>query len=426
MGFCRRLSWPDDFALLTADRQAKGFTVIQIVAGLYPDMPAFDPRGANEAGYPWEEDFARINPAYFDQADLRLAHLVRNGITPCVVGSWGYYLDVVGPGTLKKHWRTLIARWGAYPVVWCLAGEALMPYYVSTGDQSAALPRTPDELRAFWTELAGYVRATDPFGRPISIHPTRYGHDQVSDASVLDFDMLQTGHSGYPTLPDTADFLEEALAHAPAMPVLVSEVNYEGILEASREEVQRFLFWSCLLSGAMGHTYGANGLWQAGSDEHPYGPSPHGTSWGDVTWQEAYRLPGSGQLGLGKRLLERYPWQRFEPHPEWITPHQERGKRIAPYAAGLPDGVRVFFIPSESIWTVWSGQATLNGLPAGRSYRAFWFDPKTGREHPIGQVRGDEHGAFTLPRPPIFQDWVVVLEPDGDIMEDRLGLKPAG
>src|SRR6266545_3100101 len=52
MGLCHRLRWPGDFHALTADRLSKGFTVIQIIAGLYPDMPPFDPRGANEAGFP--------------------------------------------------------------------------------------------------------------------------------------------------------------------------------------------------------------------------------------------------------------------------------------------------------------------------------------------------------------------------------------
>jgi hypothetical protein len=52
MGLCDRLKWPEDFQKLAADRFSKGFTVIQIVAGLYPDMPGFDLRGANEAGYP--------------------------------------------------------------------------------------------------------------------------------------------------------------------------------------------------------------------------------------------------------------------------------------------------------------------------------------------------------------------------------------
>ena len=52
MGLCRRLRWPGDFRTLTADRVAKGFSIIQIVAGLYPDMPAFDERGGSEAVFP--------------------------------------------------------------------------------------------------------------------------------------------------------------------------------------------------------------------------------------------------------------------------------------------------------------------------------------------------------------------------------------
>ena len=79
MGLCRRLRWPEDFQLLTADRVQKGFTVIQVVAGLYPDMPEFDPRGANEAGFPWDTEKKRINPAYFDAADLRIQYLVERG-----------------------------------------------------------------------------------------------------------------------------------------------------------------------------------------------------------------------------------------------------------------------------------------------------------------------------------------------------------
>ncbi len=97
MAFCKRMSWPAGFQELAADRTAKGFTLIQIIAGLYPDMPPFDERGANEAGFPWEEDFSRINPAYFDLVDLRVAYLVEQGLTPCIVGFWGYFLDFAGP-----------------------------------------------------------------------------------------------------------------------------------------------------------------------------------------------------------------------------------------------------------------------------------------------------------------------------------------
>ena len=66
MGLCRRLHWPDEFQEPTADRKAKGFNVIQIVAGLYPDMPPFDPRGANEAGFPWQADYAALDLEFAD------------------------------------------------------------------------------------------------------------------------------------------------------------------------------------------------------------------------------------------------------------------------------------------------------------------------------------------------------------------------
>ena len=97
----------------------------------------------------------------------------------------------------------------------------------------------------------------------------------------------------------------------PQMPVLAGEVCYEGILEASRQEIQRFMFWTCILNGAGGHTYGANGIWQVNTREHPFGPSPHGRSWGDVPWDVAAHLPGSQHIGLSKGLLMKYPWWRL-------------------------------------------------------------------------------------------------------------------
>ena len=91
-------SWPDEFRTLAEDRRGKGFTVIQIVAGLYPDMPAFDPRGKNEAGFPWTENYASIRPEYFDRADERINDLVDHGLVPCVVMAWGYHLPWTRPG----------------------------------------------------------------------------------------------------------------------------------------------------------------------------------------------------------------------------------------------------------------------------------------------------------------------------------------
>ncbi|MEO6437517.1 MAG: DUF4038 domain-containing protein [Tepidisphaeraceae bacterium] len=314
MSLTKRLHFPDEFATLTKDRVGKGFTVVQIVAGLYPDMPAFDERGANEAGFPWEKDYARINPAYFDAADQRIAYLADHGLVPCVVGAWGYHLPWLGVDRMKKHWRYVIARWGAYPTFWCTAGEGAMPYYLA-----ADKPKDGEFQKRGWTEIAAYIRKTDPFHRPVTIHPTDLARNQVTDPSVLDFEMLQTGHGDRASIMPTIGSLRASRAAKPTMPTLNSEVCYEGILGTCPAEIQRIMGWTSLLAGTAGHTYGANGIWQVNRKDQPYGKSPHGGNWGETPWDEAMRLPGSAQTGHAKKLLERFQWWRFQPHPEWAA-----------------------------------------------------------------------------------------------------------
>jgi len=405
MGLCKRLRWPGDFQLLTADRVSKGFTVIQIVAGLYPDMPAFDPRGANEAGYPWKEDYSRINPNYFDMADLRINWLVQSGLVPCIVGCWGYFIDFAGVEVMKKHWRYLLARYGAFPVVWCMAGEATMLYYLSEAHSSQTKRQAAiAKARADWTEVTRYLRSIDPYHHPITLHPNDCARNMVDDPSLIDFDMLQTGHGGRDSMPNTVRRVLDSVASIPKMPVINGEVCYEGILGQSWQNIQRFAFWACVLSGAAGHTYGANGIWQVNTQEKPFGPSPHGMSWGDTPWDEAYKLAGSAQLGVGKRLLERYRWWEFERHPEWAEPHATPENYRLAYAAGIPRSVRFFFLPTHSALTF------VKEIENDVSYRAFYVDPRNSKEVNLGKVIPDEEGKWQPPRPPIFSDWILVME----------------
>ena len=427
MGFCKRFGWPEDFQELAADRVAKGFSLIQIVAGLYPDMEPFDERGANEAGFPWDREFTRINPAYFDLADLRLAHLVRSGLVPCIFGCWGFFLDFAGEEAIKKHWRYLIARYGAYPVVWCTAGEALMPYYLSEETAQFQKWRTetrlvspadvtwlPPAKRAAWSEIMRAVRATDPYNHPLTIHPNGFGHLTPDDTTLLDINMLHPAHFGYPTLVDMVNIVESAVAEGPRIPVLVAEVNYEGEMDMNWHETQRFLFWSSILTGAGGHTYGANGIWQVNTPEKEFGPSPHGAHYGNTPWNEAYQLPGSGHLGNSKRLLERYAWWEFEPHPDWVEPRHTPENRMLPYAAGIPGKVRIFYLPGPTIRYVNRGEVTMTGLEADVHYRGFYFDVKAGKEYEAVALKGDAQGNCAMPKAPIMWDWVFVLEADDE------------
>jgi hypothetical protein len=396
MGLSHRLHWPEEFAKLTADRKAKGFTVVQIVAGLYPDMHPFDPRGANEAGFPWEKEYARINPAYFDMADRRLKHLVENGITPCIVGAWGYFLPWMGEEKMKAHWRNLIARYGAYPVVWCAAGEANLPWYLAKG-----FPYDDREQVKGWTKILRYIRSADPFRRLLTIHPTGIGRlsarNATDDVSLLDIDLLQTPHGQREAVAPTIRTMRESYADNPTMPVINGEPSYEMLMDRTPAQWPRAMFWLCMVNGAAGHTYGANGIWQLNRPGDPHGASPNGTGngYGVITWEEAMRLKGSEQVAYGKQFFESLSvhWTKLVPMPgtaswehdpketppgNWIWYPEGDPKRDAPVGAlyfrrsfdvkSWPGLTAKLTIAADDKFTVW-----LNGKELGGG--ANWREP---------------------------------------------------
>jgi hypothetical protein len=122
-----RVSWPEGFTRLTAKRRAQGFSVVQVVVGFQPDTTPFDGRDGNSGGSPWLQGYSSINPAYFQAVDHRIGHLVENGILACILGGWGYHSLFMGKERMLEHWRYIVARYGAWPVLWCLAGEGPWP-----------------------------------------------------------------------------------------------------------------------------------------------------------------------------------------------------------------------------------------------------------------------------------------------------------
>lgn len=379
---CKRIDLAG-FRELCVDRAAKGFNVVQIVCGPYPDEEVLDARWANEAGLPYPaRDFREANPAYFDAAEQRIAALLEHGLVPAIVGGWGRpqaggrsTIDQIGLDGYRRHWRHLIARFGASPVVWILGGEA------SDGNGP-------------WAALADDVRALDPFRRLLTYHAPgdprtsiRAGNERFA------FDMVAIGHDGMATAAATLALLRSSLAQEPKRPVLCGEACYERHMQANFEDVQRHLFWSLVLSGAAGHTYGAAGIWHASVPGDP-GITPV-YDW--TTWREGMGYPGAQQLGLGKKLLEELPWHRMAPQPTWV------GDEL--FAAGIAGECAVVYRPKRGIYD-WGG-CEVGGLEPAARYVAFWFDPATGRRFPLADVTGVER--FATPPVPSPQDWVLVL-----------------
>jgi hypothetical protein len=414
MGLCTRLDWPQGFRRLAEDRIAKGFSAVQIVAGPLPDFDAAEaawhPQQANEGGYPWQPDWESINPAYYDQADLKLEYLVEAGLVPCIVGMWGYYLPFMGRDRAHRHWRNLVARYAAYPVVWCIAGETSMPTYSRHGD-AAARASDAAEQREGWTKVAAYVKAMDPYANPITTHSSNRmdSRDELTDPSPLSLSMMQTGHSGYYSLKHSVEQLGRDRAKQPSMPVFNSEACYEGIMGGSGAEIQRFLFWTSILGGACGHTYGAQGMWAMSSRDEPFDGTT--ASWGAGFWQDVMHYAGSSHVGIGRRFLLRYPWWRLRPRTEDALPDG----RVAPYAAEVPGKLVLVYLPVLCV------SPELLGMRAGMSvapvaldpsvpFRGFYLNPRTGEESPLGAVRAGNDGTWIPPQCPSMEDWVLVVE----------------
>ncbi len=394
---CKRMTWAG-FQELTADRKAKGFNVVQTVCGPYPDENFFMPSWENEGGQPYlAKNLSVVNPKYFEYADRRLKHLANSGIVPAIVGAWGRgdcnSMEAFGVVNIKRHWRYLIARYCAYPVIWILAGEI------------------EDETKwgqGQWAEVAKYVREIDPYKHPLTCHTGKGRRGAEGDVCLIDFDMVGGNHDERKAVAnETLAILTSACAKKPVMPVLCGETCYEGHMQQGFGDTQRHIFWMNMLSGAAGHTYGAAGVWHAGVE------GDHG-NWGAwdrqpydwTTWKEGMNYPGSTHLGIGKKLLEQYPWWRFEPHPEWAPGY---------YAAGIPGEVRIIYLPRRNIYN-WDGPKVVN-LEPDIDWHIYYFDPATGRKFDQGIIKAQIKGSDNLAKPVEFkrnvpspQDWILVFE----------------
>lgn len=401
-----RVSFPDGFSRLTARRREQGFSVVQIVVGFQPDTTPFDGRDANAGGSPWLQGYSSINPAYFQNVDRRLQHLVENGILACILGGWGYHSLFMGKARMLQHWRYLVARYGAWPVVWCLAGEGAMAYYLSKDK-----PADTKALQEVWPDVARLVRETDPWHRPLTLHPRKHSWDDTADPGTLDFQMTQAGH-----LPHAPKISLEELAigraRFPNQVIINGEPPYEAHAGANLADVQRYSFWSSMLAGASGYTYGAAGIYQANDRERPTGDRPDGGAYDAVFWDESMMLPGGEQIARGHALLRALDHHLFEAHPEWSSielrfGHEAYNWPIMAFAAGIPGKVRLVYMPLR--WYHWEGPL-IHKLENGVRYKAAYIETNTLKRHELGVISGNTEGEWRGPTLPHMFDWLLLLE----------------
>lgn len=387
---------PDQWATYLDRRAAQGYSVLQVT--LLPwrwEMVDVDGNRPFHDGDP-----ARPNDPYFARYDRFLAMAAERGLWTCLMLIWGGPRPLLPAIHFTTEQAVAFARWAVarftrYPMLWSASGDA--PY--------------AEEIEK-WEAVGQAIEDADPNDHPTTNHlpPTMNWRFLHHRSAWHDFHMIQTGHRRRAT----ADIGALPLAYHAAEPVK-AYVNGEPWYEnhPSRDDRAvygpaftpaevRYAFWVSILCGAtMGHTYGAQGIWnwkRPGDDETEVAGPQIGPP-----WYEAIDYAGAEQCGIGARFLRTLPWWRLGPCPERVALDPAPADLLRrPVCASIPGELYLAYAPDAT------GALVVKGIEDG-DWQAAWLDPRTGAEQPIGAVElGLEH-VWHAPAAPSADDWVLVV-----------------
>jgi len=383
-------------------RAAQGFNVIQAVA--LDELDGLDVPSAGGHTAFFNRDPARPNEAYFAHIDRVVCRANELGLTVALLPTWGDKWnkkwgrgpEIFTPENARAYGRWIAARYRGADLIWVLGGDR---------------PVENDAHRAIIAAMGEGVREGCGGEQLITFHPV--GSERSSqyfhNAPWLDFNMAQTGHRR--NAPNYR-FVEGDYALQPVKPCMDGEPGYEAMFDNFNRangwltdfDARRAAWWA-VLSGAFGHTYGCNAVWQFFDARRDPVLCPV------QTWREALQLPGANQMRHLKKLIESLPFFTRRPVPEIIlnNPPEEHLRAVASTDAtpGNSDGTYIIaYIPfADSAQTLSLDMTPLQNT----SLTAAWHNPRTGeRLEPFDVVRSSSE-TFRPPLRVSPLDWVLVV-----------------
>lgn len=412
------------FQVWLRDRRSKGFTAVAV--------ELYEIEQPNEGGYPFPAntswpgngDYRQVNADFFRALDQRMQAIWEAGFVILAHPTWiGKQVAMAPEDAIWVH-RYLLARYGAYNLIWSLSGEYQYAY------THLGHPWTRDD----WDTLGNAVASFNVYGHPLSVHPSgrqalddpaqwpEEAHQASSagefhDSPWLDHNWLQTGQS-IDRLWRVTQRVEENYRREPAKPVLHAEGLYEqNHVEGASPRMVRWQAWAAYLNGAAGHVYGAGGVfqWYDPTDKSGTGRDRSNSQpWHSLSWREALAFPGSKQLRHVASFFASIPWHLLEPHRDWLRVRgvaPDVANLADPHLAAIPERLYVIYIPAGN-----SGKR-IDVLHLGHAaYDAKWYDPTSGAYSPAadGPVRGrGREQAWTTPAIYRHGDYVLVLRAQG-------------
>jgi len=334
-------------------------------------------------------------------SDPKMQYLADSGLVTAVGYSWGGAILTGGVNRYKLLAKYLAARYGAYPVVWTLAGE--LPGYAM---------ENREKLVEDWREVALETERWCGYNNLQTVHlgTDRPFPDIYQGEKWYDFALSQSGHGDFPfTYKQFSEYRERF----PRCPLVEGEGLYEGaksmdfVGSTVSPAMLRTLAYMAIQNGCFGYTYGCNGIW-----ELQWEAGVGGIGWGDMAWHDGLELPGAGQLTIMRDFYQSVEWHSLRPISFCIDERKNINQILdirahASFTANDDMTTIVGYFTATSFPSV-----TINTLPM-HSYTVRWFDPETGGYTTITNDARPIEGAWTLPiEEPVFafrKDRVLVM-----------------
>ncbi|MGI6726796.1 MAG: DUF4038 domain-containing protein [Christensenellales bacterium] len=343
-----------------------------------------------------------------------MAYLAEQGLVIAIGLSW--FPSILREGAVEFYSmavRYLSARYGAYPLVWTLAGE--------TGGYSDAMR---PKLLEGWGKVAEEIDKANAYRHLMTVHYTneRPFPGYFQDKPWFSFTLNQAGHGDFPI--DSRPFSAHMKAY-PGKPFVESESMYENILtleplgrRRATPAMLRRVAYLAMQNGACGYTYGAQGMWHLQWDEPP--PDQTGLGFGSYDpWYRAIDFPGAWQMKTMRDFYESMDWYRLRPLNPSLYSLGMEGAFVITFSA---EDLQALFMPSVTasadMDTVLAYYSETNRFQIGfktlvhTRYTAQWFLPETGEYQLISERVEPKGGIWFAPIKPFTGDAVLVLRAD--------------
>ena len=382
----------ETFKKLVDDRSEKGFTIGQLF------VPG---NGWSKESSILDSTYSILDIKHMQHVENMINYANSKGITMWIHGWWSRpeMNKSVGEKKMKRWWRYLIHRLGAYNVIWVLAGEYNMH---NNGGFSID----------FWKDLGQMVDDEDQYKHIISLHNTppfwSGGADapQWSTGEVLheekwlDYNQSQVGHGKYANEMIPLIIATE-YQRKPAKPIVITEPWYEFVEGNPTGMDVRLAAWGSILSGAAGHTYGGGHIWRA---HLPESPGSRG-AWPleEPFDRNTFDYEGAVSMAHLANLFKNIKWWDMKPHPELVIDYPQ------PFCLANPGEEYVLYLRYGGVVKL-----KINEVAENQTFKYFWYNPSNGKRYETKEISGEKVLNFRCPElyPGItdYKDWVLYIK----------------